>query len=183
MNVLQKIHKTSAHLFYQQGIVSTGVDQISKESGLSKRTLYKYCQSKEKLALQFLTDRDLSWNDWFKKSVETRFKPGIDRILGLFDILEDWFATTDYRGCAFINTALETTDRRTKQFRICQFHKKNLDQIIYTWLNETNLNLDSTELAFQIGLLIDGAIVRAQLFNDNAAAAAAKTVCKKFLLV
>lgn len=181
MDIKNKIKKASAELFYTQGILPTGVDQISDEAEVSKRTLYKYFHSKDEIIMEFLLERDKNWNYWFQTTVEEEFPKPIDRILGMFDVLGEWFASSAFRGCAFLNTMSETADHRTKQFLICRSHKVSMDKIILTWLKEASQRGDLEKKSHQIGLIIDGAITRAHLFNDPLAAKFGKEICKEIM--
>ena len=49
MDVISQISEISKKLFFQKGIKSISVDDISKEIGISKKTFYKFFSSKEEL--------------------------------------------------------------------------------------------------------------------------------------
>ena len=49
MEIVDQISEISKNLFFQKGIKNISVDDISKELGMSKKTFYKFFNSKEEL--------------------------------------------------------------------------------------------------------------------------------------
>jgi AcrR family transcriptional regulator len=45
-------------LFYKFGIHAVGINEILKESGIAKRTLYHHSSSKDELIIAAITKRD-----------------------------------------------------------------------------------------------------------------------------
>src|SRR5882757_1178103 len=95
----ERILETADKLFYLQGIRAIGVDTISAEIGISKRTLYNHFPSKDALIAAYLQ----------RRFVEPRpsDKPPAEQILATFDSLERRFSSKDYRGCPFVNAVAE----------------------------------------------------------------------------
>ena len=58
----------------------------------------------------FLERRDRRWRAWFADAVARLAPDPADRPLAVFDALGEWFASDDFRGCAFLNAAAEITD-------------------------------------------------------------------------
>ncbi|MBP9101831.1 MAG: helix-turn-helix transcriptional regulator, partial [Nitrosomonas sp.] len=57
-------------LFYQYGFNATGVDRITTESGVTKKTIYSYFKSKDELILAALRRRDELFRNYFMRAVE-----------------------------------------------------------------------------------------------------------------
>src|SRR5277367_5133047 len=91
----ERILDTADRLFYGQGIRVVGVDTIAAEIGISKRTLYNYFPSKDILIAAYLTRR--------MTPPKASGRPPVERLLGVFDVLERWFLSDDFRGCPFVN--------------------------------------------------------------------------------
>ena len=87
-----------------------GVDRVVAEAGVAKATLYRHFRSKDELVVAFLRRRDGRWRDWLRSAVERLAPRPADRPLAVFDALGEWFASDDFRGCAFINAAAEIAD-------------------------------------------------------------------------
>ena len=52
----RKLLDTAAELFYREGIGTTGVDRISAQAGVSKRSLYQHFAGKDELVAAALAD-------------------------------------------------------------------------------------------------------------------------------
>src|SRR6516225_4238001 len=95
----ERILATTDRLFYLQGIRAVGVDTIAAETGISKRTLYNYFPSKDELIIAYLSRRI--------RPVPQSSLPPAEQILGDFGRLERSFASSAFRGCAFVNAVAE----------------------------------------------------------------------------
>jgi len=103
----QKILQTASDLFYQKGIQHVGINEVIATSNVAKRTFYKHFPSKDQLILEVMLYREKQWLQWFEKSVELRGKTAREKLLATFDVLGEWYAQPDFRGCPFINAVLE----------------------------------------------------------------------------
>jgi AcrR family transcriptional regulator len=98
-------------LFSTQGVKATGVDSIIERSGVARQTMYRHFPSKEHLVLAFLERREELWTrDWLQTEVERRARDPDERLLAIFDALDEWFRRPDFEGCSFINVMLEHPD-------------------------------------------------------------------------
>ncbi len=98
---------TALRLFYRDGFHATGIDKILAESGVAKMTLYKHFKSKDELILAAVRRRDEQIRNWLMRAAERRARAPRDRLLALFDALEEWFRSDDFSGCMFINASAE----------------------------------------------------------------------------
>lgn len=103
----QKILQTASDLFYQKGIQHVGINEVIANSAVAKRTFYKHFPSKDQLILEVMLYREKQWLQWFESSVEQRGKTAKEKLLATFDVLGEWYAQPDFRGCPFINAVLE----------------------------------------------------------------------------
>ena len=103
-----RILDTSYELFSRHGVKAVGVDTIIERSGVAKMTLYRHFRSKDELVLAFLRERESVWTvGWLQAEVEARSDDPRQRLLVIFDVLDDWFRRGDFEGCSFINLMLE----------------------------------------------------------------------------
>src|SRR5260370_10196332 len=86
----ERILAAADKLFYAQGIRAVGVDSVSAEAGVSKRTLYNHYPSKDALIAAYLTARF--------KHLAPSDPPAREQILGNFDRLERPGADRSLRG-------------------------------------------------------------------------------------
>ncbi len=98
---------TALELFIRDGFHATGIDKILAESGVAKMTLYKHFKSKDELILSALRRRDEHFRNWFMRAVESRAREPRQRLLAIFDALDEWFSGRDFNGCMFINASAE----------------------------------------------------------------------------
>lgn len=98
----EKIAGTAFRLFNAQGIHQTGINQIIEESDVAKKTFYSYYPSKDDLIVAYYVEKDRIWFGRLEEHVNVPGKSPRERILGIFDYLEEWFAEADFCGCPFI---------------------------------------------------------------------------------
>jgi AcrR family transcriptional regulator len=152
-----------------------GIDRIIAEAGVAKMSFYNHFSSKQELILEFLKERDRRFMNWFIEEVEKRAAKPEERIFTLFDVLEEWFRAKDFRGCAFINTTAEVGRRDAPETALSLAHKKNFRDYLEKLALEADLK-NPRELAEQMTMVIDGAIVKAQMENSSTPAAIAKEI-------
>src|SRR5690606_3352548 len=121
----KKLLAATERLIYAGGIADTGMDRIVKESGVARKTIYRYYRDKDELVADALAKRDVRWMNWFITASSKADTPA-GRLLATFDALEEWFFTPDFRGCAFINAAGEIGDPDTPIRAVAREHKVKL---------------------------------------------------------
>ena len=60
-----------------------------------------------KLADARLQRRDEHFRNWFMRAVKSRAREPSQRLLAIFDALDEWFSGRDFNGCMFINASAE----------------------------------------------------------------------------
>jgi len=170
----ERILEAARRLFYGQGIRATGVDRIIAESGVAKMSFYRHFPSKKDLVLAFLERRHEFWMGWFTGRVR-ELSGGLPGLAVMADALKEWFAEPSFRGCAFINTVAETSDYAAEEARLAQSHKEDLCAFIETLVPQEARG-DAARIARLAVLVIDGAIVRAQMTQDPGVADEAKAL-------
>lgn len=175
-----RLLRAASDLFCRYGINATGVDSVVAAAGTAKATLYKAFGSKEGLVEAVLETEGAAWRDWFISEIEAVPGRPVDKLVGAFDVLENWFAEERFFGCPFIN-AVGEFDKRDNRFKeIALAHKKVVMGRIARLVDEAGMaDVDGT--THQIGLLIDGAIVAALITNDPGVARHAKVAASKLL--
>lgn len=106
----QRILDTASELFYQKGIQNVGINEVIATSGIAKKTLYRHFPSKDKLILEVMQHRAAQWLRWFEDAVADRGTTAKERLLATFEVLQEWYASPNFRGCPFINAVLEIAD-------------------------------------------------------------------------
>jgi AcrR family transcriptional regulator len=167
-----RILETADRLFYSQGIRAIGVDTIAAETGISKRTLYNYFPSKDELIIAYLLRR-------IRPVVESSLPPA-EQILGDFDRLERSFASSEFRGCAFVNAVAELKEPEHAVNKIAVAFKEQRRIWFRDLLRQLNV-AHPDDLAMHLMLLVDGAIAGALVRGDPKVARAAREAARVLL--
>jgi AcrR family transcriptional regulator len=167
--------------FYRHGIRAVGVDAVVSEAGVAKATLYRHFRSKDDLVVAFLRRRDLRWREWLSDAVERLAPQATDRPLAVFDALGEWFASDDFRGCAFINAASEIADPGHPARAVVEDHKRLLGEYLAGLLRDAGAT-DPAADAGALLLLVEGAIVSALIEKDAGPAGRARTAAARILM-
>ena len=165
--------QTALGLFSKQGIHATGIDTIVDQSGVTKRTLYAHFRSKEELVIAVLRHYDEEFRNSFIRQVESTANTPRGRLLAIFDVAEKWFRQKKFYGCMFINTIGEHSEREGPIRRVCQDFKRLMEEYM-TGLCVQMGAKHPGKLAEEIALLLEGAIVTAQVSQKPEAARIAK---------
>ena len=171
---------TALELFYQHGFHATGVDRILEKAGVARMTLYNHFKSKDELILATLRRRDETFRNWFMRTVERLAKTPQERLLTIFDALDEWLSGNKFSGCMFINASAEFAGPDDPIHMAASEHKN----LVLKYLRELTKAAGTTEpedLADALMLLMEGAIVMAYVAGDRKAAARAKTAARKLI--
>ncbi|AIW49163.1 TetR/AcrR family transcriptional regulator [Burkholderia mallei] len=170
-------------LIYAGGIHATGVDAIVKRSGAARKSFYAHFESKEALVAAALERRDARWMAWFVEATKKRGKTPRARLVGMFDVLREWFEQADFHGCAFLNAAGEI-ERADDPIRVVvREHKARLLAFVREQLDAHAAQAGAdrrfvARLARQWLVLIDGAIGVALVSGDASAARDARAAAE-----
>lgn len=175
-----RILETAYQLFCRDGVRAVGVDRIVAESGVAKMTLYRHFPSKEALVLEFLEMRERLWTyQWLDTEIERRAAQGDDRLLAIFDSLDEWFGAPDFGGCPFLNTLLAIHRSSPAVRAACVRHLDTIMAVIERHADEWG-SPNPQELARHLHTLMMGATVAATK-GDREAARRAKAVTQGLL--
>lgn len=158
----ERLLETAVELFLRHGYRATGINQIIAETGVAKMTLYHHFRSKEDLILAALRRWDEQSRRWLTRRIDELASTPRDRLLALFDVLEEWFSTKGFRGCLFINAAAEFSEVEHPIHRVAAEHKLLFHRYLLEQARAAGAREPET-LALQIALLMEGAIVTAQV--------------------
>lgn len=175
--------ETALTLFYRHGIRAVGINEVLKQSGIAKKTLYHHFAGKEELIAAALEHRDTLFYGWLSAEM-AQYSPGLPAIKGLFATLDRWLhgdveQLSPFRGCFFINTAVEYGQEAEGLRETCQQHKQKVRTLIQSCLTEKQQAQPG--LLDTLCLLKEGAIVTAQVNNDSNAARACLPLLESLL--
>lgn len=166
----ERIDKAAYDLFSRLGVRAVvSVDQVIAQSGVAKATLYRHYPTKEHLALAFMRRREELWTRaWLQHEVERIGGSPGKRLLGVFDIYDRWFRSSNFDGCAFVNVMLETKggDRVIRPAAIA--HLTTIRKFLEHMAGEAGIT-DPEGFAWKWHILMKGAIIAAGQGDLNAA--------------
>jgi AcrR family transcriptional regulator len=157
----ERILRTAYELFTLYGLTAVGVDRIVAEADVAKTTLYRHFRSKNDLIVAVVERHLQLWlRDWLEPETLHLGNSPTERLLALFDTLDEWFRDENFQGCLLVNSLLETHDRSSGVRRASI---KAIDDV-YVFLQRLAADAAAREpdrLAHQLHLLMRGAIVAA----------------------
>ena len=157
----ERILGASKELFRDQGINSTGMDQLCAAAEVSKRTLYQHFAGKDELVAEHLRrfDPDILPEIFDRTDLTPR-----ERLLAAFDIQGTL--------CPFIAAAVEIHDPGHP----ARVYARDYKKAFAARLTETAREAGATnpeQLGEQLALLLDGASARNRVLNSDTFATAA----------
>jgi AcrR family transcriptional regulator len=167
----QRIVTTALDLFYRQGYLATGINQVIGESKVSKNTFYYYFPSKDDLCVTYLQERHKVWMGWLLDLLAAKPTPH-KKLMGLFEFLDKWLRECDFRGCAFLNIATEVPDVNHRIRKEVILHKDALRKLFHHLLSDLKktggeyADIDVPLLSDFLYVLFEGTISSCQNYCD-----------------
>jgi AcrR family transcriptional regulator len=157
----ERILSASQQLFRDQGINSTGIDQLCAVAEVSKRTLYQHFPGKDELIAEHLRrfDPEILPEVFDRDDLTPR-----ERLLAVFN--------SHAPLCPFIAAAVEIPDPDHPARVYARDYKKAFAARLAEAAREAGAT-DPEQLGEQLALLLDGASARSRVLNTDAFAAAA----------
>jgi AcrR family transcriptional regulator len=176
----QRILETADRLFYQEGMRAVGIDRIIAEAGVAKMTLYTHFPSKDDLILAVLKHREESMVKFFRSAMERHAKKAKNSLRVFFAALKEWFESSGFRGCAFINAAVELADAAHPGTEFVRGHKQRFGDFLRGLVEEA-VGKTAAKGAPAVALLVEGAIVTAVIQGSPNAADVARDAALKLV--
>ena len=177
----QRLLDTAEQLFYAEGVRAVGIDRIIAEADVAKTTLYSHFNSKDDLILAVLEKREADVDNMFERSIQKSVQRGSTRIEGFFTALKKWFQESRFRGCSFINAAVELADSQHPASQFSSSHKQRFHTRIEEIIAEDFNSAVAKTVAPAISLLVEGAIISAQLERSARSADVAKAAAYEMI--
>jgi AcrR family transcriptional regulator len=166
----ERLIHVAIELVYTHGFQAVGVDQVIAAAGVSKTTFYKHFESRDDLLVAAIKTRDEWESAGFNAAMQKL--SGDDprsKLLAIFDVLDLWFNSPDFRGCQFINAAAEFPNPHDPVHAVAAEHKrKNRDMFRDL---AARAGVQAAEMfADQFTALVEGTLVMRQIHGRNDAA-------------
>ena len=166
MNTPDHIVTSALGLFYQHGFHASGVDGLSREAGVTKKTLYRHYASKDVLIEAALVLRHTQFMAKMRACVEAAAVE--ERPLAYVHFIADWVQEDGFYGCAFINASAEFSPLDAGPHQQAAQHKKEVQAYLLSLCAQASASAPEG-VAAQLFLLGEGLIVASQVQGKNAA--------------
>ncbi len=161
-----RILEVASDLFYTQGYIATGINQIIAEAKVAKASFYHHYPSKEVLCLAYLTRREELSRGRLRSFVE-KADSCESKVASFFDYIESALKKNNFRGCGFLNIASEITNMDSEIREIVIQHKNETRQYFLEVIIEQVVPLtDAQALADALYVLYEGAFIGARNFGE-----------------
>lgn len=161
-----RVLDAAAELFYREGFRSVGVDTIVARSGVAKMSLYRNFASKDDLVCAFLTRASAHYWLWWDR-VTARYPGDAEgQILGLFSSAAHWMARPGFRGCPFINMAIEYRDEPHAGLALVAEQRAEVRRRFRTMVEAGGV-ADADQVAARLQFLLCGAYATGRSMIDG----------------
>ncbi|APA90339.1 TetR/AcrR family transcriptional regulator (plasmid) [Paraburkholderia sprentiae WSM5005] len=175
----QDIIETALRLFEEHGYRAVGIDRIIAESGVAKMTMYNHFRSKDDLVVAVLRERDQRTRASLTEFVG-RAKRGRPQIRAIFEWLDQRIKCSGFSGCMFVNAVSEYGIDSGDIARAAAEHKASMQAYFESVLMDS-VPEQANALARQMMMLVDGAIVSAQVSRRADSADSAREIFSRLL--
>jgi AcrR family transcriptional regulator len=174
-----RILDTAYELFSQRGVRGVGIDEVIERAGVAKATLYRHFPSKDRLVLAFLDLREQRWTkDLIEAGAIRRGSNPEERLLAIFDVLDEWFHRDDFEAGSFSKVLLELGPNHPAGGASVR-HLEQIRTIVRRLAEEAGLR-DTESFARSWHILIQGSIVVAAE-GDAQAARRSKSMARQLI--
>jgi AcrR family transcriptional regulator len=177
----ERILSTATSLFNEKGIQAVGVNLIIAEADVAPMTLYRQFGSKDDLVAATLKEWSERWLQWLSNRLEARGDDPSDRFQALWDALEEWFGSEDFRGSFIANAAGELrSEPGHPAHAVIAAHRTAERQLLEDLATRSGAS-DPAAVAAQLQVLMDGAIAIAAVDRQPGAAQNARMLASMAL--
>lgn len=155
-----KLIDTARRLFIARGSANVGINEVLSEAGVARMTLYNNFPSKDDLIFtvyQGMADETLRGLNEISPDEESE----CDRVFAVFDYFEQGMKDGKFRGCPFVQASYQSPESLGRILSIVHSYKRNLRDRIFRVLDHTKP--ERSEIADQILLLLDGAVIESYI--------------------
>ena len=166
----ERILNTATALFDEEGISAVGVNRIIAEAEVAPMTLYRQFGNKNELVAATIEQWSTQWLHMLTDRLERHGDHAVARYAALWDALEAWFGSGDFRGSFVLNAAAELrSEPGHPAHAVIAAHRRAVRQLLEDLAKAAGAP-DPADLAVQLQVLMDGAIEIAALDRQPAAA-------------
>jgi AcrR family transcriptional regulator len=152
-------------LFNHSGVQGVGVDAIMASAGVARNTFYRYFPSKDLLVVAYFERVETEWRTWLGDVVGGAEVSPHARLVRVFEVLAAWFDSPTFRGSPMVNVATEVGDRQPRVAELAREHSTFVHAFLAGLAIEAGVAAPD-DLAYELQILLNGAVTTAQLESD-----------------
>jgi AcrR family transcriptional regulator len=177
----RRVLQSAFKLFRRRGYARISMDEIASAARVTKRTLYQHFESKDALLAAVLKEHHELSVKAFKTFTDRMNGTASEMINSLFEALIGWADTPRFAGSGFTRLAVELADLPGHPARtIARRHKAILEAQYAELFEKANVSKPQ-ELAREVALLIEGAMLMMLVSRDRSYAQAAAKAANKLV--
>jgi AcrR family transcriptional regulator len=173
----EQLIEAADRLFCTRGYHATGIDRILAEAGVAKMTLYKHFGSKDELILAALRARDQWFRNHLARELAQRTADPAERLVVLFDVIDEFCHGAEFNGCMFANAAAEFPEPENPIHAAAVEHKRLFAAYLRKQAEAAGAS-DPAALADRLALLVEGVFATANVRGPDGVAARAKELAQ-----
>ncbi|HVX62309.1 MAG TPA: TetR family transcriptional regulator [Pirellulales bacterium] len=163
----QRLTEAALRRFYRDGFRNVGLDQVLADVGISKTAFYKHFSCKEDLVLAALEMQSRWLEDAFPERVCQRGgETPVGQLRALFDVVDEIIADDEFRGCIFVNVAMEYPLPHDPAHVAAADAKRAVEKIVSDLALRAGA-ADPRQMARELCLIIEGVYVTRQVSGDR----------------
>ncbi len=173
----------AAEIFARRGFGLVALDEVIGTVGVTKTTFYKHFESRDALIIAVLAyQHELEMSMLQTEMSRLGGNDARGQILAIFDILDGWFADSGFRGCMFLNAATEFPQENDPVHKAAIAHGAALAALVREKCVQAGAaHATATEVASQLTLLINGAIIARHIAHQMHAGRIARRTAQLIL--
>jgi len=175
-----RILEAASELFAGRRINSTGVDMLIERAGVAKATFYRHFPSKDALITAWLLDWRARWIDRVRPRAEAAAASPDELIPAFFEAVGEWLEAEDFRGCPYLNTAVEIVDPAHPARQVVRDYLSEVEGFLGDVLESAD-HPAAESLALELHALLSGGISLSVASRSAAPVLAARDAAVKLL--
>ena len=138
--------------------VGVGVDAILEDASVARRSLYQHFGGKDELIAASLLESARHDEDRYRAALDSGGSDPRQRVLAVFDQLDETTSAPGFRGCRYVSAELSLTEPNHPAHQITRAYTEHLHALFEKELTDLG-HSDPSVGAEQIVVLIDGILV------------------------
>lgn len=173
----QEILDQAQRLFWESGFHATGVDTVLADTGISKRTLYKYFPSKEHLIEAVLAQYGSAVEGSLFAPAMARSDDPRQQILAIFDVRREMMEASCHQGCLAMKAGLEYIGKHKGIEETSRQSSLHVEARFVALCRAGGVK-NAEEAGCQVNLLLQGAVLTSQTRRETGVFDAAKAAVR-----